>query len=132
MTAEEVIKLPTFTSGECKLQAFNRYNKGKYFQVMLDKKTWDIKTQKPERYYLVYNFDKVEASLTSPDFIFFDFRYNSLVYYKKLDKILIRPNIIVPFRKTYFAVIVMRNKIMTIYPTDKMMNRGVILWQKAG
>jgi len=88
-------------------------------KVRLSKETWEIKTSKPERACLIYNFDRIRQTLSDPDVIRKSTQnVRSKIYYRSFPGIKIRKNVEVPF-KNYLAVVVDKKTL----DSDNLYNR---------
>ena len=114
-------------------------NKGRYYlrdykrhRICLYKKTWEIKTAKPEREWAVkYNFDKVEGTLKNPDFIIKSTKNeDSVLFYKWYDRYNIRDNITTDMGQYMVVVVVNFKKVQTIY-TSINKKEGEQIWPES-
>ena len=93
--------------------------------VILLRKTWQLKLKYPERRWLTYNFDLLKSTVRSPDKIRPSSKNpNAEIYYKKCERICINPGITIPSPSNYMAVVIEKkrgNKIIkTFYPTNRI------------
>lgn len=95
----------------------------------LRRNTWNIKTKQPERWYLKFNFDKIELTIAYPEEVRRSTkRADSKILYRKFSQMTIAPNITASW-DGYIAVVIdtKTNRIQTIYPTRKI-KEGEKLW----
>jgi hypothetical protein len=111
---------PKFDSkGECHLKDKNGDD------VILLKKTWNLKLTYPERAWIAHNFDLIKGTIANPTKVRPSSQnVNSEVLYKECARICIGPGITVPSVCKYFAVVLesKNNKkiIKTFYPTNRI------------
>ncbi|MFQ5869502.1 MAG: hypothetical protein ACE5JC_06345 [Candidatus Zixiibacteriota bacterium] len=86
-------------------------------RIILHKKTWDFKRNKPERWHLIHNFDKIKETVRKPDFIKQSKKNpKSKLYNKRFDTIIIGNGITLTGPGHIFVVVILDDKfIQTIY-----------------
>lgn len=96
--------------------------------LCLKKNTWEKVIGKEEREHLKYNTERIRECISKP----YQIRQSSKdigtsIIYGKLERYFILPDIEVPGRELYLAVVVRGDRIVTIYPTYKL-KEGKLIW----
>jgi hypothetical protein len=111
---------PKFDSkGACYLKDKNGID------VILLRKTWNLKLTYPERAWIAYNFDIIKGTIAAPDTVRVSSQNKDAeLLYKKCTRIRFGPGITIPSPAKYMVVVIQNKRnekyVKTFYPTNRI------------
>ncbi len=99
-------------------------------RFLLSKKTWDHIVSEGERKIIELNYDSFEDTLKFPEVVVPSEQVpDRYIYYKKIQRIMILPNVTVPKQEFYFAIVIRslgqdKYQVVTAYPTKKIRTKN--------